>query len=148
MTLRQAARFAVLAPGCALAAAAITFAMIHAPAARAQSVPRNWVASTAAESCHVVKAGPGGFDSLDVSSTSAGWVMVLDAATCPSNGVIASGLALVEPLGQAGSGQFAWSYDRARTPLWFINGVTVAVSSTGPFTLTLESTAFIMGVPR
>jgi hypothetical protein len=115
-----------------------------ASAASAQTVA-NWTATKAPASCLVVKAAPGSVDEIDVSSTAAGWAIVIDAATCPSNGAVTPVKAV--PLGQAGAGQYAWSY--APPPLlWFQSGIVVLVSSTGPFTYTAQSTAFIMGVGR
>lgn len=133
LTSRCITPFAVLAAGAALGGVA-----------QAQQV-QNWIATGAAASCLVIQAAPGSVDEIDVSSSAAGWAIVIDAAACPSNGAVLPVKAM--PLGQAGAGQFAWSY--APPPaLWFQNGVVVLVSSTGPFTYTAESTAFIMGVAR
>jgi hypothetical protein len=104
------------------------------------------VASSALESGHVLKASAGdllGFQANYVTcSTFPCWVLVLDAAALPANGNVSS---LVRASYQMGaSSTLAVGYAPG-PPLRFSTGITIACSSTGPFTFTALAQCAISG---
>lgn len=97
------------------------------------------VASTAAESCHVLKGSAGNLLSLTVTlGATSGWVLVFDATSAPMDGAgqTPSWWSPVTSNGTFGSISSAWL-----VPLNFATGITACFSTTGPFTKTASSTA-------
>lgn len=93
--------------------------------------------SSALESGHVFKASAGILYSLMVTTTTAaGYVMVLDAASVPSSGSTVAPL-YWWPVGANSATGAPWNAPVATT-----NGVVVLFSTTGPFTYTASATAF------
>ncbi len=98
------------------------------------------VVSSAAENGHVLKASAGNLYGLDVSSgASAGYVLIFNSTTIPSNGAVTPIKAY--PIAANSAIGLSWS----PVPLYFSTGISVAFSTTGPFTLTLSATAFFSG---
>lgn len=125
--------------------AAMALGASVADAGAAQTVARNWNSSQGGPvGCFVIRAESGPLQNIEVSSTQAGWVIVIDAASCPANGVIGSPIWVSQPLGNPGAGQYGWSWNAPPT-VNFQNGVTVLVSSTGPYAYTAELTGFVSG---
>jgi hypothetical protein len=92
----------------------------------------------------VVKAGPGGLWGFEVSadatlSAAAWWVMIYDATAAPADGAVTPRKCYAQPLG-AVSASYAW--DR---PIQFGTGIVIGVSTTGCFTKTASTHAFISG---
>lgn len=92
------------------------------------------VSSTAAEACHVLKASAGNLYGVSGYIGAAGFLMVFDATSAPSDGAVTPKAWAYAP--QAGS----WSIDYGAVPAAFSTGVTVCASSTGPLTKTAYST--------
>lgn len=117
---------------------------------RAQNVP-NYLGAGPGVSCTVLKAAPGSFDYIGVTSNAPGTVFLIDSATCPGNGSFTAAsnppLVWAPALNRTSTGQYQWSWSEPPN-LWFANGVTVAVSSSAAPRLNLEPTALIVGVPR
>ncbi len=92
------------------------------------------IASSAAESCHVLKGSAGNLYSVSGYVGAAAWLMVFNATAAPSNGA-------VTPVAWAyASAAGSWSINYGAIPLSLSTGITVCASSTGPLTLTLYST--------
>jgi hypothetical protein len=106
------------------------------PTSRAPIAP---VVSTALESGHVLKASAGSLFSLQFSTTSTiGWMLLFDSATVPADGAVTPKKAWA--VDQSSSSTYQWD-----TPLSFANGISIAFSTTGPFTKTASATAFFSG---
>jgi hypothetical protein len=115
-----------------------TLAVAEAPSsvAGAAILP---TATTVAASSVTLKSSAGNLYSLNVAaSTAAGWVMVFDAATAPADGAVQPKKVYDLAIGQARDFQFT-------PPLRMAAGCTVVFSTTGPYTKTASSTAFISG---
>ena len=94
------------------------------------------VASTALESGHVLKASAGTLYSLvATTTTAAGYLMVFNSTTVPADGAVTPLYAIVVDVGNSVNltAQLAGMY--------FPTGVSVAFSTTGPFTKTASATA-------
>ncbi len=98
------------------------------------------VASSAAETGHVIKASAGNLVSFQVSSAgSAGFAMVHNSTTVPAAGA-------VTPVGcfpLAANSTVAITY--APYPMYLSTGISISFSTTGCFTQTDSATAFIVG---
>ncbi len=106
------------------------------------SVGASGVAVTSAASATnaVLKAAPGTLYGASVTtSTTVGYLMVLNATSLPANGAV-SPVACYGPLPASQSFGAAWS-----TPVTLSTGITLAFSSTGCATLTAATAAFIAG---
>lgn len=84
----------------------------------------------------VIKASPGILRRINaLSQATAGWVMLFNATSLPSNGTVTPvwvrKLSTDDALSEA--------FDN---PLYFSTGIVVGFSSTGPFSLTASVTAF------
>ena len=89
----------------------------------------------------LLKGSAGVLDSLFVSSSASGYALVYDAAGAPADGTVTPLLCF--PLLATGG-----AYATAQVfpnPVRFVNGCVVVCSSTGPFTQTSQTTAFIAG---
>lgn len=96
------------------------------------------VVSSAVESGHVLKASAGNLYRLRVTSTVAGYVLIFNSTTVPSNGAVTP-----QSCTQAGVG--TTEIDHATIPDRYTTGISVAYSTTGCFTNTLSVTAMIEG---
>lgn len=96
--------------------------------------------SSSAESSHVLKSSAGSLLGLIVTAgASAGYVLVYDAKTAPSNGTVTPVLCFYMPA--TSTIVEAWETH----PLAFNNGIVAVFSTTGCFSQTTSSTAFIHG---
>lgn len=96
------------------------------------------VTSIAAASL-IMKAAPGSLYSLMATSTSAGWIMLFDATSAPTDGTVTP--KWVYPLITTNAAlNMAWI-----NPLVFTTGIVAVFSTTGPFTKTASASAFISG---
>lgn len=96
--------------------------------------------SAAAEGGRVVLATPGTMYGLQVTSgASAGYVLVFDSAAVPADGAVTPFKCHVL------AANSSLDLDYRAMPLLFQTGVTVVFSTTGCFTKTASSTAFISG---
>lgn len=105
----------------------ILAALAISPAALGQSTPAavSYGQSSATESNHVLKTGPGRLYSLIVNSgASAGWLLLYDATAAPSDGTVAPALCLQISASATGS------LSQQLAP-WPFNNGAVAVFSTG-----------------
>ena len=92
------------------------------------------VASSAAESCHVLKASAGNLYGVSGYVGAATFVMVFNATTAPADGAVTPVVWAYIPA--AGS----WSIAYGTIPATFSTGITVCDSSTRPLTKTAVST--------
>lgn len=95
------------------------------------------VNSAATESSHILKTGAGTLFGLSVTSSAAGYILIYNATSVPSNGA-------VTPVAcyylSSGPGTLGIAF--APFPLTMSTGITAAFSTTGCFTQTLSTTAF------
>lgn len=98
------------------------------------------VANASLSNGAVLKASAGTLFALNMNATESGYFMLLDAASVPANGAVAP--------------KRVWWFDATTQqtldktftpPLAMATGITVAFSSTGPFTLTAATAAQIAG---
>lgn len=105
------------------------------------------VAGSSASSC-ILKASTGNLYSVYATAgATAGYLMVFNSATLPSNGSTTAGTAsgnLVECVNVAANSTSSISFNPG-PPELFSTGITAAYSSTGCATLTASATAFIKG---
>lgn len=92
----------------------------------------------------VVKASAGNLYGLQVSadstlSAAAWWIIIYNATSAPADGAITPSKCFAMPLGAT---SFSASWD---IPVQFSTGITVGVSTTGCFTKTASTHAFISG---
>ena len=99
------------------------------------------IVSAAVESGHVLKAAPGCLLGVYVTSTVAGFLMVFNSATVPANGAVTP----VECVA-VGAGATQYVNYAPFPPAGFTTGISVAMSTTGCFNLTLSPTAFFHAV--
>jgi len=104
---------------------------------RSSNVPVN---SATTESSHVFKASSGTLFGLSVTSSSAGYVLIYNSATAPSDGSVTP-VACYYLAGSPGTLGIAFT----PFPLRMSTGISVVFSSTGCFTQTSSSTAFFTG---
>lgn len=98
------------------------------------------VVSAAAESSHVLKASAGNLYRLAVTTgATAGFLLVVNAAAAPSNGVVTPLLC------RQIAANSSLEVDHAALPDRYGTGITALFSSTGCFTLTLSATAMFEG---
>lgn len=101
--------------------------------------------STAALAANlVVKAAAGNLYSFEVSadstlSAAAWWIMIYNSATAPADGAVTPAKCYAMPLGATGA-TFGFA-----VPIAFSTGITIGVSTTGCFTKTASTHAFISG---
>lgn len=99
------------------------------------------VVSAAAESGHILKAGPGNLYSLAVTTgAAAGYVMTFDALTVPGDGSVAP----VDCWQVTANNTISGSWIPG-PPHKFATGIVTAFSTTGCFTKTASATAFFSG---
>jgi hypothetical protein len=99
------------------------------------------VSSAVPESSHVLKAASGNLYGFSViAGASAGYVLVLDTATVPADGPVAPKKCY--PLPATGVLAASW---QPGPPVAFVNGITVVFSSSGCFSKTAQTAAFISG---
>jgi hypothetical protein len=91
-------------------------------------------ASSSAEACHVFKASAGTAYSLSGYIGAAGFIMVFDAASAPSDG------AVTPKVWAYAAAAGTWSMDFGVMPAAFSTGIVVCASSTGPLSKTAYST--------
>lgn len=97
-------------------------------------------ARTSAGVALVLKASPGNFyDTSVVAPAGAGFVMVHNATAAPADGVVTPRFCAPVAANQL------VTIDTGANPEWFSTGIVVVFSSTGCFTQTLTSAAFIRG---
>ena len=102
------------------------------------------VTSSSLEANHVIKASAGNLYSFEVSadstlSSAAWWIMIYNATTAPADGTVTPSKCYAQVSG-ATSAAYAWP-----VPINFTTGIVVGVSTTGCFTKTASSHAFISG---
>lgn len=96
-------------------------------------------ATPAVASALVLKTSRGELRGLNVvAGASAGYVMLLDAATVPAAGAVAPKRCWAIAANASLDLEFPF-------PLQFLNGITVLFSTTGPFAYAVSATAFIAG---
>lgn len=97
------------------------------------------VQTAAAASSIIIKAAPGVLNGFSATSSSAaGYVLIYDSATVPSNGSVTPKFCYYVA-SDPGTVAASWlSY-----PVPFVNGIVIAFSTTGCFSQTLSTTAFI-----
>jgi len=120
-----------------LLAAAAVLALASPAAAQISS------STTALAANQVIKAGPGGLWSFQVSAiglVGAAWyVMIFDATAAPADGAVTPRKCYVVASGTPG---LSINFD---APVVFGTGITISVSTTGCFTKTASTSAFISG---
>ncbi len=90
----------------------------------------------------VLKAGPGSLYACYVTTgATAGWLMLFDATSIPANGAVTPKDCIYCPASATTEIELPFL-----TAEPFATGIAAAFSSTGPFTLTASSTAFIKGI--
>lgn len=92
----------------------------------------------------VIKAAPGNLYSLDVSadatlSAAAWWIMIYNLTAAPVDGTVTPAKCYAMPAGVP-SYSAAWN-----VPVYFSTGIVIGVSTTGCFTKTESTHAFISG---
>jgi hypothetical protein len=98
------------------------------------------VVSAALETSHVLKASAGQLDNLMVTTTTnSGYLLLLDSATDPGNGVVAPKKCI--SLAAAATTGISWG----QFPEKFSTGITAVFSTTGCFTETQSATAYFSG---
>lgn len=119
---------------------AVCLLMLLGSVAAAQGPVSYGIPSTSAESSRVLKPAAGLLYGFQVNTgASALWVMVFDARTAPSNGAVTP----VKWYQPAANSTMAVYF--GPNPLQMTQGITIACSTTGPFTLTLSATCTISG---
>ena len=106
------------------------------------SFPATPVFSAAAEGSHILKAVPGCLISAYATiGSTAGYLMLFNSATVPADGAVTP----VECIQvTANSTNFLnWA---PQPPEWFSNGIVIVFSTTGCFTKTISTTAFLHGI--
>jgi hypothetical protein len=93
------------------------------------------VVSQTTEACHIFKPSSGYLKSASGLIGAAGYIMLIDSATIPSNGAVTP----VAWIYAGSAGSWFISYNSG-TGAYFFNGIVACASSTGPFTLTQYST--------
>lgn len=107
-----------------------------------EPIPIVPVHTSVAAASLVAKLGAGQiFGYSGTNGATAGYVMVFDAIAVPSNGTV--GTTLIECFQVAANGFF--SSEDAASSLVVANGVTIVLSSTGPYTLTIQTGAANLG---
>lgn len=91
-------------------------------------------ASTAAESCKVLKASAGSLFDASGYVGGAAWIMLFNSVSAPGDGAVTPVTWAYVPV--AGS----WSISYGSVPASLSTGITVCASSTGPLTKTAYST--------
>lgn len=115
---------------------ALLSAMLPSTAAASAIAPS---ATTVAASSKVLKGSAGNLYGFNgVSGASAGYFLLYDLMAAPANGTVTP--AKVYAVGANTSLDVSYT-----PPLRMATGITVAFSTTGPFTQTLSATAFISG---
>lgn len=102
------------------------------------------VSSSALAANTVIKAGAGNLYGFQVSADStlyaaAWWIMVYDATSAPVDGAVTPKKCYAQPLGTQ-SAAYAWPM-----PIAFSTGIVIGVSTTGCFSKTASTHAFISG---
>lgn len=96
--------------------------------------------SAASQSSYVMSTAPCGVENFSVNTTTTpGWVMLVDATAAPSNGAITP---VVEPWQVPANSTLEIN---ANPPIKMTTGAVVVFSTTGPRTLTLSATASFSG---
>lgn len=116
------------------------FAILLSLSANAASLgnPIVSVYSTAAEASHVLKSTGGLLNGFSATtSTTGGYVLLFDATALPANGAVTPKLCYYVPSYPQTMGATWLTY-----PVPFNNGIVIAFSTTGCFTLTASATAF------
>lgn len=108
----------------------------------AASIAATQVSSSALVANQIVSASPANLLSFNVSadatlSAAAWWVMIYNAASIPADGIVTPAKCFAMPSG-ATSSSFSF-----HNPVAFSTGIVVGVSTTGCFTKTSSSHAFI-----
>lgn len=121
----------------------VPFPITPSPSATTGGVA--YSSTTALAANKVVKAGAGNLFAFNVGadstlSAAAWWIMIYDATVAPSDGAVTP--AKCYPM-SAGTTGFAASFTSA--PLALATGITIGVSTTGCFTKTASTHAFISG---
>jgi hypothetical protein len=92
------------------------------------------VTSTALEASHVLKASAGALVSLTVTDSAAEYIMIINATTVPSDGVLTSGTLLFPPIKVSANTTTMVNFP---APLAASTGIVVCNSSTGTYTKTI-----------
>ena len=102
----------------------------------------SFIQTSALASNLVLKAAPGSLYACYVTTGSTpGWLMLFDAIAAPSNGTVTPKDCIYCPANATTEIELPFL-----TAEPFATGITALFSSTGPFTLTASSTAFIKGI--
>lgn len=118
-------------------------AAVPAPTSSANGA-NAYVSTTALAANQIVKGSAGNLYSFQVSADStlsgaAWWVMIYDATTAPGDGAVTPAKCYAVPSGTT-------SYSAAfQMPIRLATGITIGVSTTGCFTKTASTHAFISG---
>lgn len=104
----------------------------------------SYVSSTALAANVVVKASPGNLYSFNVTADSTlsaapWWIMIYDATSAPVDGAVTPAKCYAMPTGTT---SFSAAFP---VPLRLATGIVIGVSTTGPFTKTASTHAFISG---
>lgn len=98
------------------------------------------IASTAAESSHVLKSSAGNLYGVSVVPTATGYMMVFDATSAPADGAVTPKFCLPVSANSAGN------ITARNIPASFATGIVVVFSTTGCFTKTASATAMFTGM--
>lgn len=100
--------------------------------------------TTAAAASRVFKTTEGTLHSLEVvNGDTDGYVMVLDSATVPADGDVGA-LLMCAPLAIKANA-FLAKAEEGVVPTTFLSGLVIVLSSTGPFTLTIQTGSANLG---
>lgn len=104
-----------------------------------------YVSTTALAANKIIKAGAGNLYSFNVGadstlSAAAWWIMIYDLTAAPTDGAVTPAKCYPMPSGTTG---FSAAFTSA--PLALTTGITIGVSTTGCFTKTASTHAFISG---
>lgn len=104
--------------------------------------PGTPVVSAAAEGSHILKASPGCLLAVYVTTgASAGFLLVFNSTTVPIDGVVTP----IECISIPATTTIGLNY-APQPPAWYSSGIVAVFSTTGCFTKTISTTAFIHGL--
>ena len=124
-------------------------AILCAAPSMAQPVTTTPIICGSAVSTCQLKAAPGQLIQLYATPSAAGYLMVFNTTTAPTNGTTTAGTLVGDMTDCIGVSAGATVSMQIITPMWNFSGtgsgIYAAYSSTGCGTLTLSATAFIKG---
>lgn len=105
-----------------------------------------WGASAQAEDAHLLSNAAAALLSISVAiGATSGWLLLIDAATVPSDGAVAPGTLAYAVYVPSSGTEGGYEREFAR-PLQFTNGIVAAFSTTGPFVKTGSPASFFWQV--